>query len=78
MSDKPTRKLCRHCQREPANRPRGLGWKCFYSPGVKELYPSGNLNLARRDETMAELDAMEAEQRRNLPSWWDDARSETD
>ena len=21
------------------NRPRGLCWSCFYSPGVRELYP---------------------------------------
>lgn len=78
MSDKAPRKLCRHCGKEPANRPRGLGWSCYSTPGVRELYPSGNLNLARRDETMEELDRMEAEQRRNLPSWWAEARSETD
>lgn len=32
---KPT---CRHCGRETASRPRGLGWNCFYTPGVRELY----------------------------------------
>ena len=31
---------CRHCGRPKVNRPRGMCWKCFYQPGVKELYPS--------------------------------------
>lgn len=30
--------LCRHCQRRKANRPRGLCWSCYYSPGVREFY----------------------------------------
>ena len=33
-------KLCRHCGKERVNRPRGLGWSCYYTPGVRELYPS--------------------------------------
>jgi hypothetical protein len=33
------RRMCRHCGAEVACRPRGLGWKCFYTPGVKDLYP---------------------------------------
>lgn len=37
---KPTRSLCRHCNRRPVNRPRGLCWHCYYKPGVRELYPS--------------------------------------
>ena len=32
--------LCRHCGRVPVNRPRGLCWSCYYTPGVRELYPS--------------------------------------
>jgi len=32
--------LCRHCQRIPANRPRGLCWSCYYRPGLREHYPS--------------------------------------
>ena len=32
--------LCRHCQRVKSNRPRGLCWSCYYSPGVRERYPS--------------------------------------
>jgi len=33
-------KLCRHCQKTKANRPRGLCWSCYYRPGVREQYPS--------------------------------------
>lgn len=39
--------LCRHCQQEPASRPRGLGWKCYYAPGVRELYPSTSKHARR-------------------------------
>jgi hypothetical protein len=33
------RPLCRHCQQKYAIRPRGLCWSCFYTPGVRDLYP---------------------------------------
>src|SRR5206468_1886992 len=39
--------LCRHCNRVKANRPRGLCWSCYYSPGVRERYPSTS-KFARR------------------------------
>jgi hypothetical protein len=39
--------LCKHCQRVPSNRPRGLCWTCYYKPGVRELYPSTS-KFARR------------------------------
>ena len=32
--------LCRHCHQAPISRPRKLCWSCYYSPGVRELYPS--------------------------------------
>lgn len=32
--------LCRHCQKVKSNRPRGLCWTCYYTPGVRDLYPS--------------------------------------
>jgi hypothetical protein len=35
-----TRTLCLHCRRKKSNRPRGLCWDCYYTPGVKALYPS--------------------------------------
>jgi hypothetical protein len=39
--------LCRHCHRVPSNRPRGLCWSCYYTPGVRDLYPSTS-KFARR------------------------------
>ena len=41
------RPLCRHCQKVKSNRPRGLCWSCYYTPGVRELYPSTS-KFARR------------------------------
>src|SRR5437660_3820538 len=38
---------CRHCQKAPVNRPRGLCWACYYTPGVRDLYPSTS-KFARR------------------------------
>lgn len=34
-------RICRHCRdpRKPVNRPRGLCWRCYYAPGVKDMYP---------------------------------------
>src|SRR5262245_15007973 len=31
--------ICQHCRRCKVNRPRGLCWTCYYTPGVRELYP---------------------------------------
>ena len=41
------RPLCRHCNRLKVHRPRGLCWTCYYTPGVRELYPSTS-KYARR------------------------------
>jgi hypothetical protein len=38
---------CRHCGRDPASRPRGLCWSCYYTPGVRERFPSSS-KFARR------------------------------
>lgn len=38
---------CKHCKKGLVNRPRGLCWACYYTPGVKELYPSTS-KYARR------------------------------
>jgi hypothetical protein len=38
---------CRHCGRALVNRPRGLCWSCYYTPGVRDLYPSTS-KFARR------------------------------
>lgn len=39
--------LCRHCHERPVNRPRGLCWGCYYTPGIRECYPSTS-KFARR------------------------------
>jgi hypothetical protein len=39
--------MCRHCTRVPSNRPRGLCWSCYYTPGVRDQYPSTS-KFARR------------------------------
>ena len=39
--------ICKHCQKSKVNRPRGLCWSCYYTPGVKELFPSTS-KYARR------------------------------
>ncbi len=39
--------VCKHCGRGKVNRPRGLCWSCYYTPGVKEMYPSTS-KYARR------------------------------
>jgi len=31
---------CRHCGLAKPNRPRGLCWSCYYTPGVRHRYPS--------------------------------------
>ena len=31
---------CKHCQKQKVNRPRGLCWSCYYTPGVKAMYES--------------------------------------
>ena len=41
------RPMCCRCSEKRANRPRGLCWNCYYTPGVKELYPSTS-KYARR------------------------------
>src|ERR1700757_973065 len=38
---------CRHCGRSRVNRPRGLCWSCYYTPGVREIFPSTS-KFARR------------------------------
>lgn len=65
---------CRHCRAGKVNRPRGLCWNCYYTPGVKALYPVTSKFAAKPEPTEAELDAMIAEQSKpeNLPSWWNE------
>jgi hypothetical protein len=39
--------LCRNCQRVRANRPRSLCWTCYYTPGIRDRFPSTS-KFARR------------------------------
>jgi hypothetical protein len=39
--------ICRHCNKSRSNRPRGLCWSCYYTTGVREMYPSTS-KFARR------------------------------
>ncbi|OWK43603.1 hypothetical protein [Fimbriiglobus ruber] len=39
--------ICKHCCQAKVNRPRGLCWSCYYTPGVKEMFPSTS-KYARR------------------------------
>lgn len=32
--------LCRHCAELPADRRRGLCWRCYYDPVIRALHPS--------------------------------------
>ncbi|QEL14008.1 hypothetical protein [Limnoglobus roseus] len=41
--------VCRNCGRAKVNRPRGLCWSCYYTPGVKDKFPSTS-KYARRGE----------------------------
>lgn len=46
-ADPTTIPTCRHCKTGTINRPRGLCWSCYYTPGVKDRYPSTS-KYARR------------------------------
>ena len=39
--------LCRHCRKVNSTRPRGLCWCCYYTPGLRDKYPSTS-KFARR------------------------------
>lgn len=32
--------LCRNCSHHRTSRPRGLCWNCYYTPGVRDRFPS--------------------------------------
>lgn len=33
-------RICRHCRRKPACRPRGLCWSCYYDETIRGQYQS--------------------------------------
>lgn len=34
------RPLCRHCQKRPSHRSRGLCYRCYTTPEIQRLYPA--------------------------------------
>jgi len=44
----PMKPLCVHCQRKRPSRPRGLCWTCYYTPGLRHLYPPLPSEAGRR------------------------------
>ncbi len=47
------RKRCRHCDKSPVTRPRGLCWVCYYTPGVKDQYGPISKYGRRGPDTLA-------------------------
>ena len=41
------RTICRHCRKAFVNRPKNMCWSCYYTPGVRDLYPSTSLYAYR-------------------------------
>jgi len=41
--------ICKNCRTNKVNRPRGLCWNCYYTPGVRDRFPSTS-KYARRGE----------------------------
>lgn len=70
---------CLHCHQTKDLAGRGLCHSCYGKKGVRCEYPPlngrGGGNYAHRTEpTEEELEAMIAEQMKNLPPWWEKER----
>lgn len=62
--------LCRHCVKNRVLRPRGLCWRCYYRPGVRDLYPSTSKYAPGHEPSAEEVEATVEEQMKCLPAWW--------
>ncbi len=63
---------CLHCKADRRLRSRGLCYTCYEHPEIRAQYPTLCRHwLKHHDETMEEVEALIAEQRRCLPKWWD-------
>lgn len=66
-------RVCLHCGVHPINRPRGLCWGCYHTPGVRQLYPKGAANpdtakyVGADEPTREEVEAMVREQLPTMP-----------
>lgn len=70
MSAKPG--TCLHCNQPRAISGRGLCTTCYTTPAIRRLYPvieRGHIPRYR-EPTEEEVEAMVAEQMKNLPAWW--------
>ncbi len=66
---------CLHCNiREAKKFKKGLCSKCYWSRGVREMYPHLP-NPRDREPSAEEVERMVAEGYANLPDWW---QKETD
>ena len=62
-------KICRNCGRSKVNRPRGLCWSCYYSPGVKDRFAwSSKIAQADIPNIAEEIESMGRSERRELIS----------
>lgn len=43
----PSPEVCRHCHKVKPTRPRGLCWACYYTPGVRDLYPADPRSVSK-------------------------------
>lgn len=62
--------VCVNCRNLRKIRTRGLCGRCYSFPTVRAAFPPPPRSAAGREPTMAELDALVAEQMANLPDWW--------
>jgi hypothetical protein len=68
---------CRHCGLFKELKAKQLCRLCYWTPTIRARYPSTSPFAPHGEPTMAELDAMEAEQRKCLPEWWNEAEPRT-
>jgi hypothetical protein len=66
--------LCRHCNERHVNAARGMCSRCYFDPVIRAMYPS-RMNFQKQHRsstetmTMAELDAIIAEQLPTMPGF---------
>jgi hypothetical protein len=67
--------FCAGCGLSKINRPRGLCWHCYYTPGVRARFARGSANPATAkyvthgpEPTAEEVEAMVAEQLPTMPT----------
>lgn len=67
------RKMCPWCERNGRSYSNGLCIKCHTIPEARLAHPyqfKGKKQPFKPEPTMAELDALIAEQMKDLPPWW--------